>query len=345
MKVNKMKKKNSLFLAMISTLLLTTSCHYFEGKKHNVVQDDFVYIRSNANFQEVLDSLENKLKNVESFEKYATFKEYPNHIKAGKYKLNADDTNKALVQRLIIGTQEEVRVRIQNEPTIFHLAASVSKNIEADSAQIVDGIMAWAKEKDQNLDEETVKLFFSPNTYHFFWNTSGKQFADRMGKEFDKIWTEKRQQQAEKMNFTQLEVFTLASIVQMEASKADEQPKVAQAYLNRLAKGMKLEADPTSIYAYRMQNGFNHQIQRVRFGHLATPSAYNTYKVHGLPPAPICLPNLTAVDAVLQPEQHPFVFFCADPDRPGYHSFTNSYAEHQKNAAKYRRWLEAKGIQ
>lgn len=340
-----MNHKYGYLLTLFSLLLLTTSCHYFEGKKHNVIEDDYLYIRTSAHFQEVLDSLQNKLKDVNSFEKYASFKKYPENIKAGKYKLNAEDTNQDLVQRLLIGQQEEVRVRIKNEPTIFHLAAAVSQIIEADSAQIVNGILQWAKNKDQNLDAETVKRFFIPNTYHFFWNTSGEQFTERMAKEFDKIWTEKRQQQADNMNFSQLEVFTLASIVQMEASKADEQPKVAQAYLNRLAKGMKLEADPTSIYAYRMANGFDHQIQRVRFGHLATPSAYNTYKVHGLPPAPICLPNLSAIDAVLQPEQHPFVFFCADPDRPGYHSFTNSYAEHQKNAAKYRKWLEANNIQ
>src|SRR5690606_25103343 len=124
-----------------------------------------------------------------------------------------------------------------------------------------------------------------------------------------------RQAKAEEMNFSPLEVFTLASIVQMEASKVDEQPKVAQAYLNRLKKGMKLEADPTSIYAYRMENGFDNIIQRVRAGHLATPSEYNTYRVVGLPPAPICLPNLSAVDAVLNPEEHDYVFFCADPDR------------------------------
>lgn len=338
-------KKIVQYILLGGLMLSLTHCGYFQGGVQNVKEDGYLYIRTSASFQEVLDSLESKLNDVESFEAFAQTKEYPENIKAGKFKLNKNETNKDLVQRLITGAQEEVSVMIKNEPTIFHLAGSVSKKIEADSAQIVEQIMEWAAQKDPNLNEETVKYFFIPNTYHFFWNTSGEQFVKRMGNEFDKVWTAEKQEKADAMNFSTLEVFTLASIVQMEASKVDEQPKVAQAYLNRMKKGMKLEADPTSIYAYKLQNGFDHIIQRVRHGHLATPSDYNTYKVTGLPPAPICLPNMSAVNAVLDPEEHPFVFFCADPDRPGYHSFTNSYAEHQRNAAKYRRWLNERGIE
>src|SRR5690606_23700333 len=168
----------------------------------------------------------------------------------------------------------------------FHLAGSVSKKIEADSAQIVQSIVNWAKQKDSNLTAETVKMYFIPNTYNYYWNTTGDKFVEKMMGEFDKVWTEERAQKAKAMNFTPLQVFTLASIVQLEASKTDEQPKVAQAYLNRLAKDMRLEADPTSIYAYRLQHGFNNKIQRVYHGHLAVASDYNTYRVKGLPPVP-----------------------------------------------------------
>src|SRR5690606_12482240 len=291
-----------------------------------------------------MDSLRSKLKNSESFEKFASAKNYPEKLKPGKYKLEKGETNKSLLGKLIDGRQEEVKLMIKNEPTIFHLAGSVSKKIEADSAEIVQAIINWAKEKDAGLNAETVKMYFIPNTYNYWWATSGETFVDKMMSEFDKVWTEERKRKAEEMNFTQLEVFTLASIVQLEASKTDEQHKVAKAYLNRLAKNMRLEADPTSIYAYRLQNGFNHIIQRVYYGHLAIPSDYNTYRVKGLPPAPICLPNLSAVDAVLNPDPHDFIYFCADPDRPGYHSFTNDFEEHKRNAAKYRKWLEENNI-
>lgn len=320
------------------------SCSLFEGSKNNVKENGFFYVRSDAGFQEILDSLQPKLKDLNSFESYAKSENYPENIKAGKYKLVEGETNKDLVHRLITGAQEEVSLRIKNEPTIFHLAGSVSKKIEADSTQIVQAILDWAKEKDPNLNAETVKMYFIPNTYNYYWPTNGNRFVEKMIIEFDKVWNENRQQKAKEKNLSTLQVFTLASIVQMEASKADEQPKVAQAYLNRLAKGMKLEADPTAIYAYKMQKGFENVIQRVKYGHLATPSEYNTYRVKGLPPAPICLPNVTAVDAVLNPENHSFIYFCADPDRPGYHSFTNSFEEHKKNAAKYRKWLESRNI-
>lgn len=341
-----MKTKKIIFFTLFVIALMGLSqCGYFKGSHQNVIKDDYLYIRTSASYQEVLDSLQKKMKNLDSFISYAKTKDYSERIKAGKYKLNQKDTNQALLQRLMSGEQEEVKLRIGNEPTIFHLAGTVSKMLEADSAQIVEQIIDFAKNKEGDFNEETIKYLFLPNTYHFFWNTSAKQFVDRMEKEFNKVWTEERQNKAQEMGMSTLEVFTLASIVQMEASKIDEQPKVAQVYLNRLKKGMKLEADPTSVYAYKLQNGFDEIIQRVKNGHLATPSEYNTYRIVGLPPAPICLPNLSAVDAVLNPENHSYVFFCADPDRPGYHSFTNSYAEHRRNAAKYRQWLEEKGIQ
>lgn len=338
-----MMKSISAFVLMASSFMLT-SCGFLEASKEASNRDTSVFIRSNADFQEVLDSLTSKGLAVQSFEKYAKSKDYPSKIKGGFYKIKAGMTNKELVNKLILGNQDEVKVRIKNEPTLFHMAGSVSKSIEADSTQIVEAIQKWAQEKDPNLNLETVKYYFVPETYFMYWTTTGDQFVARMVKEFDKMWTAERQQKAEAMNFTPLQVFTLASIVQMESSHKDEQPKVAQAYLNRLNKGMKLEADPTSIYAYKMENGFDHTILRVKGTHLAVASEYNTYKVQGLPPAPICLPNLSAVDAVLNPEEHPYVFFCADPERSGYHKFTNSYAEHLKNAAVYRKWLNEKGI-
>jgi len=321
--------------------LSLTNCSYIAG---SVKEDGFLYVRTGASFQEVMDSLSGKLKNIERFSKFAKRKDYAENIKPGKYKLEKDETNYSLLDKLIDGKQEQVHLMVKNEPTIFHLASSVSKQIEADSAQIVEAIINWAKQQNSGLDSETVKQYFIPNTYFYYWPSSGDEFVEKMMKEYDKVWNEERKQKAKDLNMTPLQVVILASIVQLEASKSDEQPKVAKAYMNRLAKDMRLEADPTSIYAYKLQNGFNNKIQRVRYGHLAIPSDYNTYRVKGLPPAPICLPNVTTIDAVLNPDSHNFVYFCADPDRPGYHSFTNDFEEHKRNAEKYRKWLEEKGI-
>lgn len=336
-------KINSGFIAIMffCAALSLTNCSYIAG---NVKEDGYLYIRTGAGFQEVMDSLSGKLKNPGRFEKFASSGDYRNQIKPGKYKLEKGETNYSLLDKLIDGKQEQVHLIVKNEPTIFHLAGSVSKQIEADSAQIVKAIVDWAKRQNSALDVETVKQYFIPNTYFYYWATSGDEFVEKMMSEYDKIWNGERKQKAEDLNMTPLQVVILASIVQLEAAKPDEQPKVARAYMNRLAKDMRLEADPTSVYAYKLQNGFNQKIQRVKHGHLAVPSDYNTYRVKGLPPAPICLPNVSTIDAVLNPDSHDFVYFCADPDRPGYHSFTNDFEEHKKNAEKYRKWLQERGI-
>lgn len=334
-------KRKFLF---IFTCLLFASCGFFSGSKTNVKEDSFVYISSNATYKEVLDSLKSKLKSIDSFDDYAKSKKYPTRIKPGKYKLKKGETNKSLVNKLILGEQMEVSVRIKNEPTLFHLAGSVAKYIEADSTQIIEAIINWGKEKSTDLNAETMKEYFIPNTYHFYWATSGDDFVKRMLNEYEKIWNDDRKAKASKMNFTPLEVVTLASIVQLESYIADEQPLVARAYLNRLKIGKKLEADPTSIYAYKLQNGFEQTINRVYSEHTSTPSDYNTYIVYGLPPAPICLPNLSAVDAVLNPAEHNYIYFVANPDKPGYHVFTSSYEEHKRNARKYRNWANENNI-
>ena len=325
-------------------LTFFTACSFFYADKKNVAKEGHLYIYPDATYQQVLDSIAPFLENVDQFDVVAQSADYDALVKPGKYLISKDDTNESLVNKLKSGEQEQVKLMVANPPTIFHLARTAAKNITADSAEIVNAILENPRFKQENLDLETSKKYFIPNTYFFHWITSGDDFVNRMVDEHDKYWNDERKQKLADSGMTELEVYTLASIVQMEASKADEQPKVAQAYLNRLEKGMKLEADPTSIYAYKLAHGFDKSIQRVYHKHLKMASEYNTYQVTGLPPAPICLPNGTAIDAVLSPEPHDMIYFCADPDRPGYHSFTNSYTEHLKNAAKYRKWLQENNI-
>lgn len=330
-------------LIFIASLSLT-SCGWFYKNDSNVAQEGFLYIPQKATYRSVLDSLSPFLKNTDHFDAYAQSQGYDSQVKPGKYEVNLDDTNESLVGKLIRGEQVEIKVRVPNSPTIFHLARDVSKNIVADSAQIVKAILENPRILADSLDIETAKIYFIPNTYHFFWLTNGTDFVKRMIKEHDRFWTKKRKKALQESGLTEKEVYTLASIVQMESSKADEQPLVAKAYLNRLKMGKKLEADPTSVYAYKLKHGFTQVVQRVYNKHLKTTSAYNTYLNTGLPPAPICLPNGTAIDAVLFPAEHHYIYFCADPDRPGYHSFTSSYAEHERNAQKYRKWLRENNI-
>lgn len=337
-----MKYLNYIFLFFI--IISLASCSFFYADKKNVTKEGHLYIYPNATYQQVLDSLQPHMQHIDQFDAVAQAEDYDRYVKPGKYKISKDITNKELVLKLKNGEEEEVKLRIKNSPTIFHLARDAAQNLIADSTEIVEAILNHPTFKENGLDLETSKIYFIPNTYNFLWLTDGKTFVDRMIKEHDKFWTDERKSKLAKSGMSELEVYTLASIVQMEASKADEQPKVAQAYLNRLEQGRRLEADPTSVYAYKLEHGFDEKIQRVYHKHLKTASAYNTYQNTGLPPAPITLPNGTAIDAVLSPEPHDMIFFCADPDRPGYHTFTNSYSEHLQNAAKYRKWLKENNI-
>src|SRR5690606_10479308 len=202
------------FIIGLGVLTTLSGCNFFRGLESNVEADGFLYVKTNATLQEVLDSLRPQLKDIASFQKYAESKNYSQEIKPGKYKLEKGETNSSLLDKLRDGKQEEVPLMIKNEPTIFHLAGSVSKKIEADSAEIVQAIIDWANQQDKGLNAETVKQYFIPNTYNYWWASSGEIFVEKMIREFDKVWTEERARKAQSMNMTQLEVFTLASIVQ-----------------------------------------------------------------------------------------------------------------------------------
>ncbi|HPG72744.1 MAG TPA: endolytic transglycosylase MltG, partial [Bacteroidales bacterium] len=182
---------------------------------------------------------------------------------------------------------------------------------------------------------------FLPNTYEFYWNTSARQFTDRMKQEYDVFWTEERIAKAKESEYpmTQVQVSILAAIVEQETRMNDEKPRVAGVYINRLKKGMLLQADPTVIFA---ANDFS--IQRVLFSHLEIDSPYNTYKYQGLPPGPICIPSVTSIDAVLNYEKHEYLYFCAKDDFSGYHSFAKTLQQHNANARKFHRALNQRQI-
>ena len=179
---------------------------------------------------------------------------------------------------------------------------------------------------------------FIPNTYQFYWNTSAEKFIERMAEEFKSFWTQDRLQKANDLGFKQSEVITLASIVEQETQKDDEKARVAGVYINRLNKGIKLQADPTVIYAIG-----DFSIRRVLYSHLEYDSPYNTYKYVGLPPGPICIPSITSIDAVLNYEEHSYLYFCAREDFSGYHNFARTLAQHNANARKYQQALRLNG--
>jgi UPF0755 protein len=180
---------------------------------------------------------------------------------------------------------------------------------------------------------------FMPNTYQLYWNTSAQQFFERMHKEYEKFWTDARKQQAAAINLTPIQVSILASVVDAEALHDDEMPTIAGLYLNRLKRGIKMEADPTVIYATG-----DFTIKRVLNKYLNIPSPYNTYRVTGLPPGPIMMPSVNAVKAVLNYKQHNYIYMCAKEDFSGYHNFADNVADHMANARRFQQALNERGI-
>ena len=199
--------------------------------------------------------------------------------------------------------------------------------------------------KAQGFNEETKLGMYLPNSYEFFWNTSSEEFRDRMVKEYDRFWNNERLQKAKAEGLSPKEVTTLASLVHKETAKVDERPKVAGLYLNRLKRGMLLQADPTVIYAIKKSSGdFTQVIKRVLYKDLELDSPYNTYKYAGLPPGPITMPDISAIDAVLNPETHDYLYFVADVENFGYHKFAKTLAQHNRNKVQYVQWINEQKI-
>ncbi len=306
-------------------------------------EEVYVYIPSNSNYEQASAILKPYIKDFNKFEFVANARKYNSNVKSGRFLLKKDMSNFDIIRAL--RQNLPVQVAFNNQESIEKLVQRLSNQLEPDSLSL---LIAFTNEpflKQNNISQETALTLFIPNTYEFFWNTSADKIAQKMAKEHQKFWSKERLQKAQEQNLTQEQVYTLASIIHKESVKADERPKIAGVYLNRLKINMPLQADPTIIYAIKKEyNDFDRVIKRVLHSDLQINSPYNTYKNTGLPPGPIAMPDVSAIDAVLNPEKHQYIYFCASPNRAGYHDFATSYAEHQKNAKKYADWVNKLGI-
>ncbi|AWG23730.1 endolytic transglycosylase MltG [Flavobacterium kingsejongi] len=305
--------------------------------------ETYVYVPTDATFSDVQKLVSPYVENMDRFMMVAKKKSYDSNVKAGKFLLkkgmNSNDIINSLRQSL------PVKLAFNNQETLEDFVGRVGSQIEADSLSLLNAVKDKKFLEENGFTEENVLSMFIPNSYEFFWNTSAEKFRDRMAKEYRNFWTPERIQKAEAQNLTPLQASTLASIVHKETVKKDERPRVAGVYLNRLKSGMKLEADPTVIYAVKKNSGdFQQVIKRVLYKDLETDSPYNTYKYAGLPPGPIAMPDITAIDAVLNPEQHNYIYFCASVTNFGYHEFAVTPAQHEANRQKYVAWINKQGV-
>lgn len=308
-----------------------------------VQKEVFVYVPSNATYEEAKEAIAPFVKNMAKFDFVASQRKYNTNVKAGKFLLKQNMTTFDMVRALRLNVP--VKVAFNNQESLDKLATRLSDQLEPTKEEIVSVFTNEAFLKRNNFTSENILSMFIPNTYEFYWNISAENLADKMVKEYRKFWSVKRLEKAQKKGLTPIEVSVLASIVHKETAKADERPRVAGVYLNRMQTGMPLQADPTIIYALKKQSGdFDQVIKRVFHNDLNIESPYNTYKYAGLPPGPIAMPDISAIDAVLNAEQHDYLYFCASPDKPGYHVFASNYDQHLVNARKYAAWVNKLGI-
>jgi len=312
----------------------------------NIVLPDntekYIYIPTSAEFHDVVKVLSENglLINTNSFEWLAKQKKYTSNIKAGRYKINRALNNNDLVNLLRSGKQTPIKVTFNNLRNKEQLAGRIASQIEADSLSIINYITDTTFLNKLQLTTDNVACLFIPNTYEFYWNTSVEGFVNRMVKEYSSFWNSSRKKKAAAIKLNYYQVSALASIVEKEQNiKRDERPEIAGLYLNRLKKRMKLESDPTLIFAL---NDFS--IKRVLNKDKKVDSPYNTYKHKGLPPGPICIPSINAIDAVLNASDNKYIFMCAKEDFSGYHNFAKTYAKHLINARKYQKALNKRKI-
>lgn len=332
-----MKKYSSLITCLIIIALMAgmlRCCTMVANPQ--ISADDFrIYIRPGETSAQIVDE-------IQSHEPKGTLtglgwllklKKYDDNVKTGSYIIKKGAKPIAIMQMLRSGSQTPVRVVINSCRTIDKMAGSIASQLMADSASIQQFLTDSVSLSSLGYTCQTVYEMVIPNTYEVYWNVSVEALMKRMAEEHDSFWS-RRQEKVTAIGLTPHEVMTLASIVEEETAKADEMPIVAGLYMNRLQRGMLLQADPTVIFALG-----GHRPKRVLNAHLETDSPYNTYKHAGLPPAPIRFVSPTSIDAVLNYTRHNYLYMCAKEDFSGYHNFATTLTQHNANAARYQRAL------
>ena len=340
-----MKKKIGIIISIISILgILVAYNFYTKIYNANIIEDAAILIPENASIDDVVLLIDPYLKDKSSFIWVSELKKYPSLIKSGRFLISEGMNNNELVNMLRLGKQNAIKVTFNNQDSLKKLTSRVSTQIKADSTELLTALLDSNFLDKNGFTKTTVLGMLIPNSYEFYWNTSAEKFRDKMLKEYHRFWNKDRLEKAKKLNLTKNEVITLASIVQKETAKISERPTVAGLYLNRLQDGWALQADPTIIYALKQKHGQDYIVKRVLTKDLEIDSPYNTYKNTGLPPSLISMPDISSIDAVLNPKQHDYYYMCASVTSIGSHEFAKSLAQHNNNARKYQKWVSKQGI-
>ena len=301
----------------------------------------YFYVKTGDSFEDVITALEKSelVDNMKSLNWTAKRKNYASHVKPGRYLVKNRMSSNELVNMLRSGNQEPLNITFNNVNRLTDFSERIADQLEFESDSLLRLLTDTAVHAKYGFNAQTMPAMFVPNTYEFYWNTPPDKFLDRMYKEYDNFWNRSRLAKAKKLNMTPVEVVSLAAIVNKEVRFDEEKKIVAGLYINRINKGIRLQSDPTLIYAWN-----DYSIRRVLNKHKKIDSPYNTYKYAGLPPGPICIPDISSIDGVLNYKKHSYLYMCAKPDFSGYHNFAKTLKQHNRNAAAYRRELNKRRI-
>ncbi|MDG5491682.1 endolytic transglycosylase MltG [Psychroserpens sp. SPM9] len=307
-------------------------------------EEAYIFVPTNAGYADVRSQLEPLLDDIDAFDALAERKKYTSNLKAGRFVIKKGMSNNDIINS-IRSNNLPIKISFNNQESIAKLAGRISAQIEADSLSLVTAMTDEAFLSDSGFTKQTALGMYIPNSYEFFWNTSSEQFRDRMLKEYNRFWNADRNAKAKAIGLSRDQVMALASIVHEESKQASEQPRIAGVYMNRIRIGMPLQADPTLKFAaYQLPEYQNTIIKRVLNKHKEIKSPYNTYMHTGLPPGLIAMPDISAINAVLNYEKHNYLYFAADARKLGFHKFAKTLSQHNINARDYQRYLSSQGI-
>lgn len=338
------KKKTSKILVILLVLIAIALFGLYEVFGPNTGQftkGEYLYIRTGSNYDQLKESLAEGgfIANKLSFDILAKQAKLPQHIHPGKYKIIPGMSNYNLIRLLHSGRQTPVKLVISKLRTKHDFIRLTSANLEADSSELKKLLQDPDYLSQFGLDTNTAMCAIMPDTYDFFWNTSADKAFRKIQKNYERFWTDARKEQAKQRGLTPVKAVIIASIVDEETNKNADKPNIASVYINRLNKGMKLQADPTVKFGIG-----DFSIRRITGPMLDNPSPYNTYRYEGLPPGPICTPAVSSIEAVLRAPETKYLFFCAKEDFSGSSNFACTFEEQKKNAQAYQKALDARGI-
>jgi UPF0755 protein len=333
-----MKKKIIFGILLILCLTGGYSAWQVFGPTVSAPEGKYFYIKTGSVYSDVKGSLvdQKMISNTFFFDLVSKQLKYPDKVKAGRYQVKKGTSILSLLRMLRSGNQSPVNLVINKLRLKEDLAQKIAENFECDSATVMQVLTDKETLRKYGVDNNTMMTTVIPNTYSIYWNTSAEKIIDKLHTEKEKFWNAERSAKAKALNLTPEQVYTMASIVEEETNKEADKGKIASVYMNRIATGMKLQADPTVKFALK-----NFALTRILYGHLSYASPFNTYQNPGLPPGPICTPSIKTIDAVLNAPQTNYIYFVAKPDFNGYSNFATSYAEHLVFAKAYQQALDS----